>query len=149
VKRPAAPGDRARPSLRIARKDRRLLDLLEKKGDAAPVAEVEKSTLDTGLAELDQAAVERTLAENRSAFGACVTRALKADGSARIEDRTATLMLTVRPNGTVARAWVAEADFDGQPLGKCLAAAARRMVFPAFQGDALDVSAPLKLGAVR
>ena len=143
-----APGDRLRPSLRIARKDRRLLDLLEKKGDEAAVSGVERSTLDTGI-ELDQAAVERTLEDHRPAFSACVTKALKVEGAARLEDRTATLMLTVRPNGKVVRAWIAEADLEGQPVGKCLASAARRMVFPAFQGEALDISAPLKLAAIR
>lgn len=147
-KRPAA-GDRMRPSLRITRKDRRLLDLLEKKGDEATVSGVERSTLDTGQAELDQAAVERTLEDYRPAFSACVTRAIKGDGGARLDDRTATLMLTVRPNGTVAKAWIAEADLEAQPVGKCLASAARRMIFPAFQGEVLDVSAPLKLAAVR
>jgi hypothetical protein len=146
---PRADADRDRRNLRIARKDRRLLDLLEKKGDAEPVSGVERSTLDTGLAAPDQAAVERTVAENRPAFAACVTRALKVDPGLRVEELKATLMLTVRPNGTVARAWIAEADLDAQPLGRCLAGVARRVVFPAFQGAALDVSAPLKLGAIR
>ncbi|MFO0584175.1 MAG: AgmX/PglI C-terminal domain-containing protein [Anaeromyxobacter sp.] len=149
-KRTAAPaGDRAQPNLRIARNDRRLLDLLEKKGDAAPAAPVERSTLDTGLAELDQPAVERALRDNRPAFAACVSRALKADPTLRVDDRKATLFLTVRPNGTVQRAWVGEADLEGTPLGRCLSSAARRVVFPAFQGGALDVSAPLVLGAIR
>ncbi|MFT3917445.1 MAG: AgmX/PglI C-terminal domain-containing protein [Anaeromyxobacteraceae bacterium] len=149
-KRTAAPADdRAQRNLRIARNDWRLLDLLEKKGDAAPAAPVERSTLDTGLAELDQPAVERALRENRPAFAACVSRALKADPSLRVDDRKATLFLTVRPNGTVQRAWVGEADLEGTPLGRCLSSAARRVVFPAFQGSALDVSAPLVLGAIR
>jgi hypothetical protein len=149
VKRPPSAGDRAAKNLRIARKDRRLLDLLEKKGDAAPSGAIERSTLDTGLAELDQPAVERAMAESRPAFAACITRALKADPSLKIDDRKATLMLTVRPNGTVSRAWVAEADLESTPLGRCLVGAARRVVFPTFQGEALDVSAPLVLGAIR
>ena len=145
----AADAGRSRKSLRLGRKDRRLLDLLEKKGDAAPVTSVEPSTLDTGLAALDAPAVERTLADNRPAFAACVTKALKADPTLRVDDQKATLLLTVRPNGTVSRAWIAEADLESVPLGRCLAGAARRMVFPAFQGDALDVAAPLVLGAIR
>jgi hypothetical protein len=151
ARRPAriSDSDRSRRNLRIGRKDRRLLDLLEKKGDASPVTSVEPSTLDTGLATLDVPAVERTIADNRPAFAACVTRALKADPTLRIDEQKATLLLTLRPSGTVSRAWIAEADLEAQPLGRCLVAAARRMVFPAFQGDALDVAAPLVLGAIR
>jgi hypothetical protein len=37
---------------------------------------------------------------------------------------------------------------DRTDLGACLAAAARRMVFPAFEGESIDVSMPLSLSAV-
>ena len=33
-------------------------------------------------------------------------------------------------------------------VNECLAAAARRMVFPAFEGEPVDVSMPLSLSAV-
>jgi len=156
---PAQPGFRAaggqggsrdrQKNLKIATKDRRLLDLLDKKQDAAPAAPVEATTLDSGKAALDPSAVERTLADNHSAFGACVTRAVKANPRLRVDDRKATLMLTVQPSGEVSNVWIAEAELEQTPLGRCLVAASRRLVFPAFQGRAIDVAAPLVLSAVR
>jgi hypothetical protein len=40
---------------------------------------------------------------------------------------------------------VAEKDVAGAPLGKCIAQAAKRMVFPGFDGEAIDIVVPLKL----
>jgi hypothetical protein len=138
-----------RRNLEIASKDRKLLDLLDKKADAVPAAAIEKTSLDTGRAALDGASVEQALADNRAAFGACVTKALKADPRLKVDDRKATLMLTVQPTGVVSACWIAEADLERTALGRCLVAASRRVVFPAFQGEALDVAAPLALSAVR
>jgi hypothetical protein len=133
----------------LATKDRRLLDLLDDKGDAAPPAPVDRVALDTAGAALDREAVERAVDANRSAFGACVTRAVRQDPALRVADRKATLLLTIQPTGAVSDAWVAEADLERTALGRCLAAAARRIAFPAFRGDALDVSVPLALSAIR
>jgi len=145
---PAAGRDQ-RKVLKIAKKDQRLLDLLEKKQDAAPAAPVEKSKLDTARAVLDRGVVEQTIADNQSAFAACVTKAIKVNPRLKVDDQKATLMLTVQPNGTVSSSWIAEAELEKSSLGRCLVAASRRVVFPAFQGDAIDVSAPLALSAVR
>jgi hypothetical protein len=135
-----------RRNLSIGKKDKKLLDLLEKKGDSASApAAVGRSELDTGRAALDEAAVRQTMAANQPAFGACVTRSVKENPRLRVDGRRATLMLTIRPSGVVTSAWVAEADLDKSPLGKCLVAAARRVVFPAFSGDPIDVSVPLAL----
>jgi hypothetical protein len=57
-------------------------------------------------------------------------------------------MLTIRPSGLVSSAWIAEADLDKNVLGHCLKGVARRMVFPAFTGEAIEVTAPLSLSAV-
>jgi type IV secretory pathway VirB10-like protein len=133
-------------NLSIAKKDQKLHDLLEKKGDSASAhGAVGRSELDTGRAALDEAAVRQTMAANQPAFGACVTRSVKENPKLRVDGRRATLMLTIRPSGVVTSAWVAEADLDKSPLGKCLVAAARRVVFPAFSGDPIDVSVPLAL----
>ncbi len=130
---------------RLNRKDRRLLDLLARKQDgAAPPEPVEKLDLDTGRS-LDPAAVERVMAESQGAFSGCVTRAAK--GQAAAEARRATLLLTVAGSGEVASAWVAESDISRTGLGRCLATAARRLVFPAFEGGPVDVSVPLVLEA--
>jgi len=45
----------------------------------------------------------------------------------------------------VQSVWIAEADLDKSALGGCLKGVAKRMVFPAFSGEPIDVSAPLAL----
>ena len=136
-------------NLTIGKKDKKLLDLLEKKGDAAPApaGAVARTELDSGRAALDEDAVRSTMAGNSAAYGACVTRAVKEDPKLRVDGRRATLMLTIKASGVVQSAWIAEADLDKSALGRCLVQAARRMIFPAFSGDPVDVSVPLALSA--
>ena len=85
------------------------------------------------------------MAESQGAFSGCVTRATKMGGAP--DARHATLLLTVAGSGQVATAWVAEADISRTGLGRCLVTAARRLAFPAFEGDPVDVSVPLVLEA--
>ena len=130
---------------KLNRKDRKLLDLLARKHDqAAPPEKVEKLDLDTARS-LDPAAVERVIEESQGAFSGCVTRAAKVAGLP--DARRATLLLTVAGSGQVSTAWVAEAELSRTGLGKCLAGAARRLVFPAFEGEPVEVSVPLMLEA--
>ncbi len=131
---------------RLRRDDRKLLDLLAKKDDVTVVAP-EGDSLDSAQTALDPAAVERTIAGNRKAFDACVTRVLRLNPNLRVA-RRATLVVTVQPSGTVTGAFVAEEEVDRSDLGTCLSAAARRMVFPPFEGEAIDVSMPLSLSAM-
>jgi hypothetical protein len=130
---------------RVTRDDRQLLDLLARKGDVAVVAP-EGEPVDGAASALDADAVGRTVAANRKAFDACVSRALRLDPGLRVA-RRATLVLTVQPSGAVAGAFIAEEAVDRSDLGACLSAAARRMVFPGFEGEAIDVSMPLSLSA--
>jgi predicted Zn finger-like uncharacterized protein len=136
---------RRKEAHKLNRKDRKLLDLLARKHDqAAPPEPVEKLDLDTGRS-LDPAAVERVMAESQGAFSGCVTRAAKAGGVPNAD--RATLLLTVARSGEVSTAWVAEVDLSRTRLGRCLVGAARRLIFPAFEGDPVDVSIPLVLEA--
>jgi hypothetical protein len=133
-------------STRITRDDRQLLDLLAKKDDAAVVAP-QGDAVESAASALDAEAVERTVSANRKAFDACVSRALRLNPTLRIA-RRATLVVTVQPSGAVTGAFIAEEEVDRTDLGVCLSAAARRMVFPGFEGEPIDVSMPLSLSAV-
>jgi len=144
-----APVHDRRKQLRIATKDRKLLDLLERKQDVSVAAPVERESLDTAGASLDAPAVERTVAENRRAFAACIEKAVHANPNLHVSDLRATLIATVQPGGTVSSAWIAEEAMDKSDLGRCLVRAARRMVFPAFGGEPIDVAVPLALSAVH
>jgi hypothetical protein len=136
---------RRKQTHRISRKDRKLLDLLSRKKDeGAPPEPVEKLDLDTGTS-LDPAAVLRVVNEGQGALSACISRTVRPDQG--MGPRRTTLLLTVSPDGTVASAWLAEADLARSALGKCVVGSARRLVFPAFDGDPVDVSIPLLLEA--
>lgn len=140
------PAPAPRKTGRIARDDRKLLDLLARKGDVAVIAP-EGDAVDAATGGLEPEAVERTVGANRKAFDACVSRALRLNPALRVSKR-ATMVVTVQPNGSVTSAFIAEEEVDRTDLGACLSAAARRMVFPAFDGEAMDVSMPLSLSAV-
>jgi hypothetical protein len=145
------PTPRPAPVLRkkgktITRDDRGLLDLLARKDDVTVIPPADEA-LDGAQGNLDPDAMGRTVAKNRKAFDACISRALRLDPNLKVAPR-ATLVLTVQPSGGVAGAFVAEEEVDRTDLGACLSAAARRMVFPAFEGEPVDVAMPLALSAV-
>lgn len=133
----------------IARKDKRLLDLLDRKQDAPAVAAPAAGELNTGRASLDMAAVQKTLADNAGAFSACIAKEARADPRINKERRTLVLELVVRPTGRVSQATLDDPAWARTPLGQCLGAAARRIIFPSFEGEPLLVQAPLKLSAVQ
>jgi len=151
VARPAASAPRApaadRPKReRLALNDRELLDLLGKKGDAkVTVQEDVVEALATTRGTLDEQAIEGTLSRNSASFAACVSRAIAASPDQRLPSTRVNLELTIRPSGRVAKSAVQEPAIAKLPLGQCIAAAAKRMVFPGFDGEPLDIVVPLKL----
>jgi zinc-ribbon domain len=132
---------------RLAKQERKLLDLLAKKEDVAVVPVDEGEGGAQAKSALDPKAAEKVIAGNRKAFDACISRALRLNPALKLA-RRATLIVTVQPSGTVQRAFIAEEEVDRTDLGACLTDTARRMVFPAFDGDSVDVAMPLSLGAV-
>jgi predicted Zn finger-like uncharacterized protein len=152
----ASPDSIHRAGAPITRRDRKLLDLLQRKEDVKAVPATlagepatRRTTLDTGRASLDEAAIRDTLAASSGAFSSCITRTGKADLGLRRDTRAPVLELVVRPTGRVSRATLADPAWNSSALGQCLTAAARRMVFPAFEGEEIQVEAPLKLTAVQ
>ncbi|HSM91701.1 MAG TPA: AgmX/PglI C-terminal domain-containing protein, partial [Anaeromyxobacteraceae bacterium] len=149
VRAPAAPAPRAadRPKHeKLAAGDKGLLDLLAKKGDVAvAVQEDDASALATTRATLDSEAIEGTLSRNSSSFAACVSRAASSGPDQRLAANRVNLELTIRPSGRVQKAAVADKAVAGTPLGQCIAQAAKRMVFPGWDGEPIDIIVPLKL----
>jgi hypothetical protein len=141
------PAQRAKTP-RLAKHERRLLDLLAKKDDVAVVA-VDEDVGGGGSARsaLDPSAAEKVMSGHRKAFDACISRALRLNPSLKVV-RRATLIVTIQPSGVVQRAYLAEEEVDRSELGACLVETARRMVFPAFDGEPVDVAMPLSLSAV-
>jgi hypothetical protein len=141
--RPAA--DRPKHE-KLSNPDKAMLDLLAKKGDAAvTVQEDVVAQLSTSRGSLDQASIEGTLSRSSGSFQACVTRAIQASPDKKLPIRTVDLGLTIRPSGRVEKAAVQDPAVAKLPLGQCIAQAAKRMVFPGFDGDPVDIIVPLKL----
>jgi hypothetical protein len=144
-----APAPRAADRPRhekLASGDKGLLDLLGKKGDVAvTVQDDDAAALATTRGSLDEASIEGTLSRNSSSFAACVSRAVSTDPDQRLAASRVNLELTIRPSGRVQKAAVADKAVAGTPLGQCIAQAAKRMVFPGFDGEPLDIVVPLKL----
>ncbi len=145
---PAAPGPVFRAKTpRLASGDRRLLDLLLRKEDAKPVGVDDEEAAASAKSALDPVVAEKVIAANRRAFDDCVSKALRLNPALKLA-RRATMVVTVEPDGRVAKAAIAEERVDRSELGACLADAARRMVFPAFDGEPIDIAMPLSLSAV-
>lgn len=144
--RPAAPASDRPKHEKLAGGDKDLLDLLAKKGDVAVTVQDEDAlALSTSRGSLDEQAIEGTLSRSSGSFMACVNRAIAASPDQTLPAKRVNLELTIRPSGRVAKAAVQEEAIARLPLGQCIAQAAKRMVFPGFDGEPLDIIVPLKL----
>jgi len=142
----SAPVFRAKAP-RLGSDDRHLLDLLARKEDAKPVGIEDEEAEASAKSNLDPVAAEKVIAANRRAFDDCVSKTLRLNPSLKLA-RRATMIVTVQPDGRVTKAAIAEEQVERSDLGVCLGEAARRMVFPAFDGEPVDVAMPLSLSAV-
>ncbi|WP_257459747.1 AgmX/PglI C-terminal domain-containing protein [Archangium lipolyticum] len=117
----------------------------DKKDVAPEVAE------DTEVAAADsseqggppQEEIARVVAQSQSAFKSCIEQALRKNP--RLRDGKLLLTATVGKSGTVKKVSFDRKDIDGSPMGDCIKVRARRMVFPAFAGDDVEVEIPLVL----
>lgn len=146
---PSSQDRRGRVGAPIGKRDKKLLDLLGRKDDAPGVSAPAAEELSTGRASLQEATVRGALAANSSAFSACIGKAAKADPGFRLGRNTLVMELVVQPSGLVSKATMQDSRYAHTALGRCLVAAARRMVFPSFEGEQILVQAPLKLSAVQ
>ena len=147
--RAGTPATARRPAATLAKRDQKLLDLLDKKQDAPAVTAPAAGALGTGRGRLDEAAIRGALASSSGAFSACIARAAKADPAGHYERKTLVLEIVVAPSGRVSRSSLEDRQYAQTELGRCLVAAARRTVFPSFEGEELLVQAPLKLTVVQ
>jgi hypothetical protein len=106
---------------------------------AAPPAPGPKRTLQPE----DVIAVVRA---RRGEFDACIAQAVETSGPGGWLGRRVELLVFVSPSGRVSSAAVDDAEVEPTELGACLRLVARKMVFPAFQGEAVPLSLPLRLG---
>ncbi|HEU4384023.1 MAG TPA: AgmX/PglI C-terminal domain-containing protein [Anaeromyxobacteraceae bacterium] len=115
------------------------------KQDTGPVAPPGGST----RSELTSAEVGASIKASANAFDACVAEAVRNEPKLQVLGRRVGLYITVNPSGAVTEPRLDDAEVEDSVLGACLKATARKMAFPAFQGEAFQVRIPMVLGAGR
>jgi predicted Zn finger-like uncharacterized protein len=88
-------------------------------------------------------ALDRVVKQSQTAFKSCIDQALRKNP--KLRDGKLLLTATVGSSGTVKKVSFDRDDINGSPMGNCIKARARRMVFPSFEGDDVEVEIPLVL----
>ncbi len=83
---------------------------------------------------------------NEKAFDACIVQAARRNPSLDVAGRSVNLRMIVQPSGNVTYPTLDDVEVNGTDLGACLKSAARRMVFPRFEGAPSTVEVPVRLG---
>jgi hypothetical protein len=138
---PAKPDPPASPELKKLYGDTRKTDvgptavptLAQAAGPAAPGAGPNAQAL------------AKVVSQSGPAFQACIEQQLKRTPNFR--GGKVNLVATVGASGTVKQARLDRKELDGSDLGVCLKSRARRLVFPSFEGEDVEVEIPLVLTA--
>ncbi len=89
-------------------------------------------------------ALDRVVKQSQTAFKSCIDQALRKNP--KLRDGKLLLTATVGSSGTVKKVSFDREDINGSVMGNCIKARARRMVFPSFEGEDVEVEIPLVLG---
>jgi len=92
-----------------------------------------------------QQALSKVVSQGSPSFQFCIEQQLKK--TPKFRGGKVNLVATVGPSGVVKQARLDRKDIDVSDLGDCLKSKARRLVFPAFQGEDVEVQIPLVLTA--
>jgi predicted Zn finger-like uncharacterized protein len=98
-----------------------------------------------GKAGLEPAVIAETIGKNSKAFQTCVETELRRNPG--FKGGKVLITANLKPSGIVIGSSINKPEIDGSTVGACLKEKARRMVFPAFEGDPFDVEIPLVLTA--
>ncbi len=114
------------------------------KKDVGPEVREDTEVAATDSAEQSgppQEEIARVVSQSQSAFKSCIERALRRNPQLR--DTKVLVTATVGSSGKVKKVSFDREDVDGSPMGNCLKLSAKRMVFPSFSGDEVEVEIPL------
>jgi predicted Zn finger-like uncharacterized protein len=115
------------------------------KSDVGPKVRIESSapTIEKG-GGLDQAAVNKVMSERMKALTGCVEDALKRNPNVKLEKTM--LVIDVAQSGAVKAAELSPKRIELTDWGGCIRDRARKIVFPAADGES-QIEIPLVLGA--
>ena len=106
------------------------------------IGERDKNAVQTGPSEREVAWV---VAQSQPAFQFCIEQELRKNPGFR--GAKVFITATVGSSGIVKSVRIGRRDIEISPLGSCLKAKTKRMVFPAFSGADAEVQVPLILTA--
>lgn len=116
------------------------------KKDVDPEAREEAEVAATDSAEKSgppKEAVERVVSKSQSTFKTCIDQALRKNPRQRTGELLVTA--TVGSSGKVKQVSFDREDLNGTYLGNCIKIRAKRLVFPAFSGEDVQIEIPLVL----
>ncbi|HZX42177.1 MAG TPA: AgmX/PglI C-terminal domain-containing protein [Myxococcaceae bacterium] len=93
----------------------------------------------------NQQALAKVVSQSGPAFQSCIEQQLRRTPNFR--GGKVNLVATVGASGTVKQARLDRREIDISDLGSCLKSRARRLVFPSFEGEDVEVEIPLVLTA--
>ena len=93
----------------------------------------------------NQQVLAKVVAQSGPAFQSCIEQQLRRTPNFR--GGKVNLVATVGPSGTVKQARLDRKELDLSDLGSCLKSRAKRLVFPSFEGEDVEVEIPLVLTA--
>src|SRR5262249_28871447 len=142
---PAAPAPRpeppASPELKKLYGDPRKTDV----GPTVVPTLTHAAPPSVGGAGPNQQAVAKVVAQSGPAFQSCIEQQLKRTPNFR--GGKVNLVATIGASGTVKQARLDRKEIDISDLGSCLKSRAKRLVFPSFDGEDVEVEIPLVLTA--
>ncbi len=113
-------------------------------GSGGPKVRPEDKPVNVDATNFNKEAAAKVLADNASSFQGCVEAELRKNPNAKLGKLI--LSVTVAPSGIVTRASVDRKDVNQSGLGECLQKRAKRMRFNAFEGEPVDLEAPIVTG---
>ena len=109
---------------------------------AAETSAPEPAKAGTSLTPQD---IRKKLVENKGALQSCIDDALRKEPDLRVGKIH--IATNIAPSGQVTSTKIDKPKVDESPLGACLKRATKRIVFPAFDGDAFEVDIPIQVTA--
>ncbi len=88
--------------------------------------------------------MQKVVAGAQPGLKSCVERELKINP--RFRAKKLNVLATVSSKGVVRKASLDRADLDKTRLGVCLKDKVKKLVFPAFEGEDVQLEIPLNLG---
>lgn len=116
------------------------------KKDVGPEVREDTEVAATDSAEKSgppQEALAKVVAQSQTAYKSCIDAALRKNP--KLRDGKLLVTATVGGSGKVKKVSLDREDLDNTIVGNCIKARTRRLVFPAFEGDEVDVEIPLVL----